>query len=71
MKSTTIIDVAKKAQVSVATVSRVVNGNYPVKEATKKKVLEAIKDLEYIPILLRVTYCIGENPVSSLKICDK
>lgn len=49
MKSTTIIDVAKKAQVSVATVSRVVNGNYPVKEATKKKVLEAIKDLEYIP----------------------
>ena len=43
MKSTTIIDVAKKAQVSVATVSRVVNGNYPVKEATKKKVLEAIK----------------------------
>ena len=49
MKSTTIIDVAKKAQVAVATVSRVVNGNYPVKEATKKKVLEAIKDLEYIP----------------------
>ena len=47
MKSTTIIDVAKKAQVSVATVSRVVNGNYPVKEATKKKVLEAIKDLEF------------------------
>lgn len=49
MKSTTIIDVAKKAQVSVATVSRVVNGNYPVKEATKKKVLEAIEELKYIP----------------------
>ena len=57
MKSTTIIDVAKKAQVSVATVSRVVNGNYPVKEATKKKVLEAIKDLEYIPnIQARIKY---------------
>ena len=35
MKSTTIIDVAKSAGVSVATVSRVVNGNYPVKEETK------------------------------------
>ena len=49
MKSTTIIDVAKKAQVSVATVSRVVNGNYPVKDATRRKVLEAIRDLKYIP----------------------
>ncbi|MBB5336312.1 DNA-binding LacI/PurR family transcriptional regulator [Pectinatus brassicae] len=42
MKTTTIIDVAKKAGVSVATVSRVVNGNYPVKEETKKKVMKAI-----------------------------
>lgn len=49
MKSTTIIDVAKKAQVSVATVSRVVNGNYPVKETTKKRVLEAIEELKYVP----------------------
>lgn len=49
MKSTTIIDVAKKAQVSVATVSRVVNGNYPVKDSTRHKVLEAIRDLKYIP----------------------
>ena len=49
MKSTAIIDVAKKAQVSVATVSRVVNGNYPVKDSTRRKVLEAIRDLKYIP----------------------
>lgn len=33
----TIIDVAAKAGVSVATVSRVVNANYPVKEEIKKK----------------------------------
>lgn len=49
MKSTTIIDVAKKAQVSVATVSRVVNGNYPVKDTTRRRVLDAIKELKYIP----------------------
>ena len=49
MKSTTIIDVAKKAGVSVATVSRVVNDNYPVKDSTRRKVLETIKELKYIP----------------------
>jgi LacI family transcriptional regulator len=45
----TIVDVAKKANVSVATVSRVTNGNYPVKAETKKRVLEVINELQYIP----------------------
>lgn len=45
----TINEVAKKANTSVATVSRVMNGNYPVKEETKKRVLEAIEELNYIP----------------------
>ena len=39
----TIQDVAKKAEVSVATVSRVLNGNYPVKAETKEKVLIMIE----------------------------
>ena len=46
---TTIVEVAKKANVSVATVSRVMNGNYPVKAETKKRVLEVIDELKYIP----------------------
>ncbi len=45
----TIIDVAKKAGVSVATVSRVVNGNYPVKENTRQRVQDAIDELQYVP----------------------
>ncbi len=36
----TIYDVAREANVSMATVSRVVNGNPNVKPATRKKVLE-------------------------------
>lgn len=44
-----ITDVAREAGVSVATVSRVMNGNYPVKEETKKAVLKAIDELKYIP----------------------
>ncbi|MBN1501070.1 MAG: LacI family DNA-binding transcriptional regulator [Spirochaetes bacterium] len=45
----TIDDVAKLARVSTATVSRTINGNYPVHESTKKRVLKAIKDLDYHP----------------------
>jgi LacI family transcriptional regulator len=45
----TIYDVARAAGVSMATVSRVVNGNPNVKPATRKKVLECIKQLGYRP----------------------
>ncbi|KGR77674.1 catabolite control protein A [Ureibacillus sinduriensis] len=45
----TIYDVAREANVSMATVSRVVNGNQNVKPATRKKVLEVIERLEYRP----------------------
>lgn len=47
--SATIYDVARGAGVSMATVSRVVNGNPNVKPTTRKKVLEAIKMLDYRP----------------------
>lgn len=40
----TIRDVAKKAEVSVATVSRVLNQSAPVKEDTRQRVLNAIKE---------------------------
>ncbi len=45
----TIVDVAKACDVSVATVSRVLNGNYPVKEETRIKVLEVVEKLQYKP----------------------
>lgn len=45
----TIKDVAKEAEVSVATVSRVLNNNGYVNEETRKKVEDAIKKLEYTP----------------------
>ncbi|MBP3038899.1 catabolite control protein A [Bacillaceae bacterium Marseille-Q3522] len=45
----TIYDVAREASVSMATVSRVVNGNPNVKPATRKKVLEVIARLDYRP----------------------
>lgn len=48
-QSITIYDVAKKAGVSMATVSRVVNGNPNVKPGTRKKVMEVIDELDYRP----------------------
>lgn len=47
--TTTIYDVARVAGVSMATVSRVVNGNANVKEKTRQKVLDAIAELDYRP----------------------
>lgn len=47
--SVTIYDVAREANVSMATVSRVVNGNPNVKPSTRKKVLETIERLGYRP----------------------
>ncbi|MBL1066383.1 LacI family DNA-binding transcriptional regulator [Streptomyces sp. 7-21] len=46
--SVTLADVAARAGVSAATVSRVLNGNYPVAEATKTRVLRAVEELEYV-----------------------
>jgi len=48
MKKATITDVAKKANVSVATVSRVINNQGGVREETEKKITDAIKELNYV-----------------------
>ena len=44
-----MIDIAKKAGVSIATVSRVINNESNVKEKTKQRVLEIIDEYEYTP----------------------
>ncbi|WP_049567573.1 LacI family DNA-binding transcriptional regulator [Streptomyces sp. SBT349] len=46
--SVTLADVAARAGVSAATVSRVLNGNYPVAGATRLRVLRAVEELEYV-----------------------
>ena len=45
----TIYDVAKEAKVSASTVSRVINNRSNVNEATKTKVLEVLKKMNYSP----------------------
>ncbi|GGE26018.1 LacI family transcriptional regulator [Marinithermofilum abyssi] len=45
----TIKDVAKKADVSVATVSRVINGLGGVRPATEERIRKAVEELNYLP----------------------
>ena len=47
--SVTIVDIAKKAQVSVSTVSRVLNNKPDVNKETEEKIRNAIKELDYSP----------------------
>lgn len=49
MKAATIRDVAERAAVSVASVSRVLTGAGAVTEATRLKVMEAVEALRYVP----------------------
>ncbi|MGA8941833.1 MAG: LacI family DNA-binding transcriptional regulator [Thermoactinomyces sp.] len=51
-KNVTMKDIAEYTGVSTATVSRVLNDNYPVNIETKKKVLKAMKELNYEPNLV-------------------
>ena len=44
-----IYDIAKLANVSIATVSRVVNDSPKVSQKTKEKVLAVMRDNEYTP----------------------
>jgi LacI family transcriptional regulator/LacI family asc operon transcriptional repressor len=45
----TIYDISEKANVSIATVSRVLNGSSSVSEQTKQKVLDIINQYDYTP----------------------
>ena len=54
-------DVAKRARVSVATVSRVVNSVGPVRNATRARVLKAIQELKYHPDIHARTLARGKS----------
>lgn len=49
MANTTIYDVAEKAGVSIATVSRVLNTPHRVNEKTRQRVMTAIDELAFVP----------------------
>jgi LacI family transcriptional regulator len=68
MKRVTIYDVAKEAGVSLATVSRVINGSNVVKEPTKERVQAAINKLGYKPNAIAQGLALQKTTVIGLVI---
>jgi LacI family transcriptional regulator len=68
---TSITEVARRAGVSVATASRVVNAvDYPVSPATRERVLEAAEALDYVPNALARGLLASRVPVVGVIVHD-
>lgn len=66
----TMTDVAKHANVSKMTVSRVLNNNGYVKEETRQVVLQAVKELDYRPNLLAKSLVTGRTNIIAYALPD-
>ncbi len=66
----TIKDVAELASVSISTVSRTLSGKIFVEEETRKRVLEAVKELDYKPNMLAQGLKGGKTSVIALIVPD-
>jgi len=65
---TTIKEVAKLAGVSVGTVSKVINNQDGIKENNRKKVLDAVKKLNYEPNIHARTLSSGKTNLVSIVV---
>lgn len=66
----TIYDIAKAAQVSIATVSRVLNNSSKVSEKTRQKVCAAMKELNYTPNLFARSLSLNSMNVIGIICAD-
>ncbi|CAM3085683.1 LacI family DNA-binding transcriptional regulator [Streptobacillus felis] len=71
MKKITIKDVAKKANVSEATVSRVMSNSPLISDKTKRKVLKVIKELDYFPNSAAVSLTKSSSRILGIVIEDQ
>lgn len=64
----TIYDVAERADVGIATVSRVLNNSPKVSDATRERVLAAVRELNYKPNKTARDLSLGREPEQRLTI---
>ena len=62
----TIYDVARRAEVSSATVSRVMRGTAPVAATTRERVMSAMTDLAFVPSRLGVSLAEGRHVANGI-----
>ena len=70
MGEVNIKDIANIAGVSVSTVSRVINDNYPVSAEVKKRVQEVMKKLDYHPNAVARSLRMNRTNTVALIIAD-
>jgi len=70
MAKITIYDVAGRARVSLATVSRVLNSPEKVKKATRERVLKVIKEIGYHPNVIARGLASGKTTIVGVIISD-
>jgi LacI family transcriptional regulator len=70
MKRTTMKDVARRAGVSTATVSHVINGTRHVEEPTRQAVIAAMRELGYQPNSIARSLRSGETKTIGLMVPD-
>jgi DNA-binding LacI/PurR family transcriptional regulator len=68
--SATIEDVARRAEVSIRTVSRVINNRPDVAESTRERVLRAIAELNYRPNSLAQSMVTGSTKTIGVVLPD-
>lgn len=66
--SATIKDVAKAAGVSPSTVSRVLNNNAPISEATRERIFAAMEELKYVPNDIARSFASGSAKAIAIAI---
>lgn len=66
----TIADVAKRAGVSVMTVSRVINNSAHVSEKTRQRVLQAVEELAYRPNMVARSLATRRNQMIAYVVSD-
>lgn len=65
-----VTDVAQKANVSISTVSHVLNHTRFVSEETRKKVMDAVEELGYSPDASGRTFRTGKKMMIGLVVPD-
>lgn len=70
MRDITIKDIARRAGVSISTVSRVINDNYPVRQEVREKVEQVMRESEYRPNAVARSLRINKTNLIALVIAD-
>ncbi|MBQ8081579.1 MAG: LacI family DNA-binding transcriptional regulator, partial [Clostridia bacterium] len=66
----TIKDIARAAEVSVATVSRVINDNYPVSQEVRERVTRVMAELHYRPNAIAQSLRSNKSNMAGLIVAD-